>query len=185
MFLDENTFATVIASTPLIAIDLIVVNEKNELLLGKRLNRPAKNFWFVPGGRILKNETLDNAFKRLTSTELGKEIELKQAKLLGVFEHFYQDSVFSEQASTHYVNTAHVLYINSDELASLPLDDQHDKYQWHAIDEVTSNPDIHHYTKAYLITYESQSFYKNTDSTVIRHLGRDCRDPEFKDGMIV
>ncbi len=58
----------------------------------------------------------------------------------------------------------------------------------------------------YLITYESQPFYKKADSTVIRHLGRDshyatlhnalwvnanlfqtdlCRDPEPKDGVIV
>jgi len=73
MYLDTKTFKTVIASTPLIAIDLIVVNERKEILLGKRLNQPAKNYWFVPGGRILKNETLDNAFKRLTLTELGKK----------------------------------------------------------------------------------------------------------------
>ena len=32
--------------------------------------------------------------------------------------------------------------------------------------------------------YESQPFYKKADSTVIRHLGRDCRDPESKDGVV-
>jgi GDP-mannose mannosyl hydrolase len=96
MFLDSATFATVVGSTPLVAIDLLVVNEDNELLLGKRLNRPAKDIWFVPGGRVLKNEPLEQTFKRITLAELGNEIDLGQAKLLGLFEHFYEDSVFGE-----------------------------------------------------------------------------------------
>ena len=50
MFLDDSTFATVVASTPLFAIDLAVVDENDELLLGKRLNRPAQGYWFVSGG---------------------------------------------------------------------------------------------------------------------------------------
>ena len=62
---------------PLISIDLLVQNEHGEYLLGLRNNRPAQGYWFVPGGRVLKNETLDGAFKRLTFEELG--IELKRS----------------------------------------------------------------------------------------------------------
>jgi len=150
MYLDKDTFTKVIASTPLIAIDLIIVNEKNEILLGKRLNQPAKGFWFVPGGRILKNEVLDNAFRRLTLSELGVEKELKHAKLMGVFEHFYQESVYSDQASTHYVNVAHTIQINEKELTSLPIGEQHGHYQWHTMDYIKKSPEVHKYTKAYL-----------------------------------
>jgi colanic acid biosynthesis protein WcaH len=45
-----ETFKTVIASTPLISIDLIVRNNQQQILLGKRLNKPAQGYWFVPGG---------------------------------------------------------------------------------------------------------------------------------------
>ena len=76
-WLDVTTFETVVASTPLISIDLLVQNEHGEYLLGLRNNRPAQGYWFVPGGRVLKNETLDGAFKRLTFEELG--IELKRS----------------------------------------------------------------------------------------------------------
>lgn len=150
MFLTNKIFETVIASTPLIAIDLIVVNEFDQLLLGKRLNRPAKNYWFVPGGRILKNESLNEAFKRLTLIELGVEFEINKAELLGAFEHFYQDSVFSDTASTHYVNVAHVLHIKQVELEKLPLGEQHNSYLWHDIDSIENNQKIHKYTKTYL-----------------------------------
>lgn len=71
MFLDQTTFSTIIACTPLVSIDLVVTNANGQVLLGQRLNRPAKNYWFVPGGRILKNESLAQAFKRLTRDELS------------------------------------------------------------------------------------------------------------------
>jgi colanic acid biosynthesis protein WcaH len=41
MWLDLPTFNTVVTSTPLVAIDLVVRNSRNEVLLGLRLNRPA------------------------------------------------------------------------------------------------------------------------------------------------
>lgn len=65
MWLSDETFKSVIQHTPLISIDLIVRNEQGEVLLGKRVNAPAKGYWFVPGGRVRKNETLDDAFVRL------------------------------------------------------------------------------------------------------------------------
>jgi colanic acid biosynthesis protein WcaH len=40
MFLSENTFETVIASTPLISIDLVVKNSQGQYLLGYRNNKP-------------------------------------------------------------------------------------------------------------------------------------------------
>ncbi|MBF4436458.1 NUDIX domain-containing protein, partial [Vibrio anguillarum] len=68
-----NTFKTIIENTPLVSIDLVVYNQKNEALLGKRNNRPAQGYWFVPGGRILKDESIAVAFRRLTLNELGAE----------------------------------------------------------------------------------------------------------------
>lgn len=100
--LPEGQFRQVISSTPLVSIDLIVMHEQ-QVLLGKRLNRPAQGFWFVPGGRICKNELLEEAFQRLTLAELGVELDYSQARLLGAFDHFYSDSVFGELPSTHYV----------------------------------------------------------------------------------
>ena len=107
-FLDGDTFKTIIDKTPLVSIDLVVRNELGSILLGKRLNKPAQNFWFVPGGRILKGESLAVAFKRLTLDELGVEVDISDARYLGLYEHFYDDSIFSHEStaaavSTHYV----------------------------------------------------------------------------------
>jgi len=150
MFLSQQDFSQAIAQMPLFAIDLVVLNEHKQMLVGKRLNKPAKDYWFVPGGRIVKGESLEEGFKRLTLNELGKSIELKQAKLLGLFEHFYENSVFSDEISTHYINAAHVLMIKQDDLKSLPTDEQHAGYRWMNLEEIKNNERVHEYTKAYL-----------------------------------
>ena len=61
MFLKKNLFLKIIRSTPLCSID-ILIKIKNKYIFGLRLNRPAKNY-FVPGGRIFKNENYQLAIK--------------------------------------------------------------------------------------------------------------------------
>jgi colanic acid biosynthesis protein WcaH len=148
MFLDNDLFSTVIANTPLVSIDLVVKNNRGQTLLGQRLNRPAKGFWFVPGGRILKDEALATAFKRLSIDELGEEFNIEQAELLGPYDHFYDDNVFGDEFTTHYVAIAYVLVIDH-ELSHLPVDIQHGTYQWFDIDSLADNNEVHINTKNY------------------------------------
>ena len=73
MFLRQEDFATVVRSTPLVSLDFIVENSRGEFLLGKRTNRPAQGYWFVPGGRVQKDETLEAAFERLAMAGPGSQ----------------------------------------------------------------------------------------------------------------
>jgi colanic acid biosynthesis protein WcaH len=156
MFLEKQTFMTVIDNTPLVSIDLVVINEKDEVLLGRRLNRPAKGSWFVPGGRILKNEALADAFKRLTLEELSKQYLIENACLLGPYDHFYTECVFNNNISTHYVAIAYILKTNSNELNSLPVAQQHSNYSWFAIEALLENDEVHTHTKLYLQAIDSK-----------------------------
>lgn len=148
MFLDQAIFSMVIQNTPLVSIDLVVTNVDGQVLLGKRLNRPAKDYWFVPGGRILKNETLADGFKRLTRDELGQEFTIEQASLLGPFDHFYDDNVYGDHVSTHYVAIAFSLKIER-QLENLPLAIQHGGYQWFYVPSLLVDDNVHTHTKWY------------------------------------
>lgn len=150
MWLPDDTFKSVIQYTPLISIDLIVRNEQGEVLLGKRVNAPAKGYWFVPGGRVRKNETLDDAFVRLIKEELGIEsgITRADAKFLGVFEHFYDDCVFCEGVNTHYVVLGYELIINKLEYLK-PILNQHDQFKFFMITEILDSINILDYIKNY------------------------------------
>lgn len=154
--LDLDTFKTVIDKTPLISIDLVVRNAAGEVLLGQRLNRPAQGFWFVPGGRILKDESLADAFKRLTLNELGIELEIISARYLGLYEHFYPDSIFTDEdkgiaVSTHYVvNGFEVVLPSAEKLTNGDLpDEQHDAYQWFSEGDLMASDQVHVHSKWY------------------------------------
>lgn len=147
MFLSDEAFSTVVAGTPLISIDLVVENTQGEVLLGMRTNRPAKDFWFVPGGRVLKGEALDHAFQRLTKAELNIQLERIESEFLGVFEHFYSDSALDSNISTHYVVLAYRVTIDSD-LADLPLQ-QHNAYKWFSVSQLKADAAVHLHTKWY------------------------------------
>ena len=150
MWLPNETFKSIIQHTPLISIDLIVRNEVSEVLLGKRINAPAKSYWFVPGGRVRKNETLDDAFVRLVKEELGIEsgITRADAKFLGLYEHFYDDNVFDAEVDTHYIVLGYEI-----QLVKIPVlktvTNQHSCYKWCCTPDFLKSKDIHDFTKNY------------------------------------
>ena len=146
--LSHDDFKTVVSNAPLFAIDLVVVNSAQQLLVGLRKNTPAKGFWFVPGGRVYKNETQQQAFARISKQELGVALNIYNATLLGVHDHFYADSIFGEDISTHYINTPYLLQFNEQDLV-LPTE-QHSEYKWVALSELESDQSVHHYSKVFL-----------------------------------
>lgn len=147
--LDADAFAGIVAAAPLIAIDLIVEDAQGKVLLGLRRNPPAQDFWFVPGGRVRKGETLDAAFARICCEELGRPYARAEARLAGVFEHFY-DTNFrgTAGATTHYVVHAYRLRAEREAL-DLPAQ-QHSRYLWTDPHAALRQADVHPYTKAYL-----------------------------------
>ena len=145
--LETELFKSIVEHTPLISIDLIIRNEDGKALLGQRLNRPAQNYWFVPGGRILKDESFENAFKRVTLEELGVQISINEAKFLGIYEHFYSDNLSGTCFSTHYVVHGYEISLMPHQINYPTL--QHSTYNWFDIAELLANSSVHQYTKNY------------------------------------
>ena len=141
--LNNQIFKTVVDSAPLVSID-ILLKKDNKVLLGRRVNKPAQGYFFSIGGRINKNETIDNAMTRIALYELN--IDLKSTpEFIGVFEHFYDNSMY-ENVSTHYVNIAYEYEVK--ETPDLPTE-QHSEYKWFAIDELLESKQVHKYVKDY------------------------------------
>ncbi len=145
-YLTGDVFKTVIDNTPLVSVDLIV-KHNGKVLLGKRINKPAQGYWFTLGGRVLKNETIQSAIKRVGKLELGIIID-DSPKFIGVFEHLYEDSIF-DAVSTHYVNLAYEIEVSG--LEDLPKD-QHNDYRWFGLEELIQSNEVHKYVKDYFTT---------------------------------
>ena len=141
--LDDQIFKTVVDSAPLISIDFLI-KKGNKILLGWKVNKPAQGYFFSIGGRIDKNETIENAMKIIALNWLN--IDLKSTPdFTGILEHFYDDSMY-ENVSTHYVNIAYEYEI--EETPDLPTE-QHSEYQWFTVDELLNSDQVHKYTKDY------------------------------------
>ena len=165
-FLSKSDFSKIITNTPLISIGLCVINRK-KILVGKRINPPAKNFFFVPGGRIFKSELKLDAFKRILKNELGMAIKKGEENFLidlGIYEHFYEDNFLNNKKfSTHYVVIAYLLnYDLLEPIKGCEINEQHSEYLWVDADAVNINKyNIHENTLAYLKNPVLKNFILN------------------------
>ena len=150
--LSKEVFLTVVESAPLVAMDLVVVRGGVEILLGLRNNRPAQGFWFVPGGRIRKNEPMQAALARVAQNELSLALaDLPvQPRHMGAFEHFYTDCFAGDVGvSTHYVVMGNLVQLPTGaELGA--ADAQHSALRWWPLPEAAQCPEVHRFTKDYV-----------------------------------
>lgn len=144
--LDKGTFKTVVESTPLVSIDLCLVFE-GKLLMGLRQNEPLRGQWFTPGGRLLKNERWQDGLARIAQTELGLSVNSDDFELMGVWDHFYENSAIDEVISTHYVNLPHVSYLKIQ--PELSLDPQHELVKWFDLASLIKNRTHNIYMREY------------------------------------
>jgi colanic acid biosynthesis protein WcaH len=145
----KEAFRTVIRWAPVASIDLIFLNRAGDVLLGYRANRPAKNKWFVPGGRIFKGERIADAMVRIARRETGIEVRPAAAEFAGVHEHFYRNTVFSRSPSlsTHYVVLA--FRIRLKKAPPLQTDSQHRRLAWFRPRDLLRLGTVHKNTKVY------------------------------------
>jgi colanic acid biosynthesis protein WcaH len=149
--LSNRDFRRVVENTNLFAFDLIIKNFKEQVLIAKRNNAPAKDYWFVPGGRVYKNENLNDAFDRILKEETGLvRGDLIDINEKGLYNHIYEDSFFkSNDINTHYI-------VYSIECAlckgvDIVLDRQHSQYKFIEVNDLILSNDVHVYTKNYFI----------------------------------
>ena len=76
---------------PRLAISLVVANRNGEVLLARRAMSPKKGFWHLPGGFVLRDESLRRCTQRVVKKELGVTISSTAAKFMGVFENLHKD----------------------------------------------------------------------------------------------
>ena len=146
--LKNDDFAHIVRHAPLVSIDIVIKDDENNVLVGFRANEPAKDYYFVPGGVIRKNETIGNAFTRILQAETSCRASLSEAIFLGVFEHLYETNRFGcPDYGTHYVVLAYELKLNH--RPAVELDSQHREFLWMSETDILSAARVHPNTKAY------------------------------------
>ena len=146
--LSNANLSEIIRLTPIPSIDLVIRDTGDRVLLGLRTNEPAKCQYFVPGGRIWKDERLTDAFARILTNETNLVYPFEEARLIGVYEHFYEINRFGDPSyGTHHIALGYEIRM-SDHVGLKP-DSQHSELTWWTESTLLASGRVHEYTKCY------------------------------------
>jgi colanic acid biosynthesis protein WcaH len=123
MYIETKEYENMLDKLPICCIDIILKNKKGDFLILKRSNEPAKEKWWIPGGRIYKNENFEIAAKRKIKEETG--LDSFNFKTLGVVETIFDTGPFGK--SVHTINV--MGYLETDEVDVI-MDKQSEHYRW-------------------------------------------------------
>jgi colanic acid biosynthesis protein WcaH len=122
----KNQYKKIIEVLPILCVDIIIKNDKNEFLLVKRANEPLKGQWWVVGGRVLKGETMEQAAIRKAKEEVS--LELKSLELIGYYEEVYGENPFGVQNGLHTVSIVFLAVVDS--YQQVKLDSQSSEWKY-------------------------------------------------------
>ena len=112
-------YKQILDHVPLVCVDLVIV-KNNKTFLIKRKNKPSKDVFWVQGGRLNKNESIEQCGIRKAAAELNiAENKIKIVKYLGTFSTEFKDSV--QGSAAHTVNVTFQA-----EIEDIPLGFDHD-----------------------------------------------------------
>jgi colanic acid biosynthesis protein WcaH len=124
MILPSEEYKNVLSAIPIVCVDCLVVNENGEYLLVKRANPPLKGEYWVPGGRLYKNERILEAVHRKMREEIGIGVDV--VTILGILEFFDPANEYSEGG----VHTISIVYLVKPLSYDIKLDAQATDWGW-------------------------------------------------------
>ena len=96
MSITPEMFKKFLSALPMATVNILITRNSpyDEVLLVKRLNEPAKDAWYTPGGIIRKGEDVEESALRICKDETGLNVKL--TRLLGVYNEHWEKGYFTE-----------------------------------------------------------------------------------------
>lgn len=125
--LSKDLYTKILEHVPICAVDFVLVHQ-GKVLLALRKDEPAKGQWWIPGGRVLKNETLVDAVKRKAKQEAGVEVDV--IRKIGCYEVMFAEAPFPEvKTGVHYLAVCFVV-VPQDKNIIITLDKTQERHRW-------------------------------------------------------
>ena len=123
--LSAERYAEIVRDVPILCVDLIIVGPFNKFLLVERKNEPMAGQFWIPGGRVMRDEPIQAAAIRLAREEVG--LELDSIKLHGIYEEVFEKSAANPATGIH---TLSAVYWCVARHSDVKVDDQSASYRW-------------------------------------------------------
>jgi colanic acid biosynthesis protein WcaH len=139
-FIPAKLYYQILERMPIACVDVAIV-AAGSVLLVKRCDAPARDSWWVPGGRVLKGEKMRETAARKALEEVGMVCHV--GPIIHTAETIFPDGPGG--VPIHSINSCFFLYPADADIA-LSLDDHHEDVKW-----VRSIPEgLHPYVTACL-----------------------------------
>ena len=160
LVLDQDEYFQAVSLTQLVSIDILVIYDA-KLLVGERINNPAKGSFFVPGGKVYKNEYLKEALGRISEHEIGIRLTSNQITLNGIYDHLYENKFKDDSCGTHYVCIACLFALDDIEkvdVVETAMLSQHHCVEWLDTNQILDHPKVHINVKSYFDDVPTNKF---------------------------
>ena len=103
--LGDELFLFASTLMPVVNVDLLVFNDKDQVLLSWRNDPHCGCGWHVPGGCLRFKETLENRVHKTAINEFGVDVEMN-SEAIGLFEIFspnFRDGIEDQRERAHFI----------------------------------------------------------------------------------
>ncbi|MCC7450185.1 MAG: NUDIX domain-containing protein [Anaerolineae bacterium] len=142
-FIPWSLYREILEYLPIPCVDIAIV-ANGAVLLVKRKDAPAKDQWWVPGGRVHKGETMRQTASRKAREEIG--IDCHVGPIIHTAETIFPDG--PDNIAVHSINSCFFVYPVSP-VFQLCLDDHHSEYCW--VDHIPEELHLHPYVERCLL----------------------------------
>jgi len=145
-----DVFASIVEYLPTVSLNLIVENSRGEFLFVMRSKQPVKDYWWLPGGRILSGESIPGAAQRILREETSIDARVEWVLPEYVMEVFELGELDAQERALysgdierfHYLTIP--VYLKADGAADVAVDSQSTHFAW-SRDNISTHPYIAHY----------------------------------------
>jgi len=121
-WIPDKLYTSFLAMMPYCCIDLVIVRDKQYLLV-QRKQEPLKGEWYLPGGRLFKDESVMMASIRIANGEVGLNPQFIGD--LGYYMGYYDKSPFGFP-----IHTVSFVVLMESNRKKVTLDRNHSAYMW-------------------------------------------------------
>ena len=136
-FLPDEIYQFVLDCIVVSCVDIVVVDHRGKMFLGKRSIEPQPDWWII-GGRMRPGESFEEAASRNIQRELGLEIDTSRFVFSGRYNLIWGKREQEPQDhGCHTTSDTHVLVLNEDEAAMVRVTgDEYSDSRWQDLEEV-------------------------------------------------
>ena len=125
-FINNKLYQKIHNYLPIVCVDIVIKVPDNGFLMVKRKENPAKDKWWLVGGRVFKNESLESAARRKVKDEIGLVVE-KVEKIITGYELIFKEDPYGHENGTHVIVACFLSEIKN--IGNLKLDNFHSEYK--------------------------------------------------------